>query len=229
MIALIQRVSRASVAVGGETAGEIGAGVLVLLGVERGDSDAEAARLAERVLGYRIFPDAAGKMNLSVKDVQGGLLVVPQFTLVAGELLRPTTLESVLAQPWSAGLETEIARDRVSAFNTSVWSPEGRRIQCSIAVYRSSTGARQILEHSNSRFRAFLAARHLGRPTPVRALGVEASAFRFDLGRLMGLAIGWRHRSVLATCSMLGRKSPALVELMVVVSAQQRRLATMLE
>jgi D-aminoacyl-tRNA deacylase len=83
LIALIQRVSGASVAVGGETVGEIGAGVLVLLGVERGDSDAEAARLAERVLGYRIFPDTAGKMNLSVKEVQGGLLVVPQFTLVA--------------------------------------------------------------------------------------------------------------------------------------------------
>jgi D-tyrosyl-tRNA(Tyr) deacylase len=83
LIALIQRVSRASVAVGGETVGEIGAGVLVLLGVERGDGDAEAARLAERVLGYRIFPDTAGKMNLSVKEVQGGLLVVPQFTLVA--------------------------------------------------------------------------------------------------------------------------------------------------
>ena len=80
MIALIQRVSGASVAVGGETVGEIGAGVLVLLGVERGDSDAEAARLAERVLGYRIFADTAGKMNLSVKDMQGGLLVVPQFT-----------------------------------------------------------------------------------------------------------------------------------------------------
>jgi D-tyrosyl-tRNA(Tyr) deacylase len=83
VIALIQRVTGASVAVGGETVGEIGAGVLILLGVERGDSDAEAARLAERVLGYRIFPDEAGKMNLSVKDVQGGLLVVPQFTLVA--------------------------------------------------------------------------------------------------------------------------------------------------
>ena len=83
MIALIQRVTGASVAVGGETVGEIGAGLLVLLGVERGDSDAEAARLAERVLGYRVFADDAGKMNLSVTDVRGGLLVVPQFTLVA--------------------------------------------------------------------------------------------------------------------------------------------------
>ena len=83
MIALVQRVNRASVAVGGETVGEIGVGLLALIGVERGDSGAEAARLAERVLGYRVFPDAAGKMNLSVKDVGGGLLAVPQFTLAA--------------------------------------------------------------------------------------------------------------------------------------------------
>ncbi|HEU0259261.1 MAG TPA: D-aminoacyl-tRNA deacylase [Burkholderiales bacterium] len=83
MIALIQRVAEARVAVGGETVGAIGAGLLVLLGVERDDREAEAARLAERVLGYRVFADSAGKMNLSVKDTSGGLLVVPQFTLVA--------------------------------------------------------------------------------------------------------------------------------------------------
>jgi D-aminoacyl-tRNA deacylase len=83
VIALIQRVAQASVAVGGETVGSIGPGILALIGVERGDSEAEAARLVERVLGYRIFADAAGKMNLSVKDVKGGLLAVPQFTLVA--------------------------------------------------------------------------------------------------------------------------------------------------
>ncbi len=83
MIALIQRVAEARVAVGGETVGAIGAGLLVLLGVERGDAEGEAARLAERVLGYRVFADSAGKMNLSVKDTKGGILVVPQFTLVA--------------------------------------------------------------------------------------------------------------------------------------------------
>ena len=83
MIALIQRVAEARVAVGGETVGAIGAGILALLGVERGDGEGEAARLAERVLGYRVFADSAGKMNLSVKDTNGGLLVVPQFTLVA--------------------------------------------------------------------------------------------------------------------------------------------------
>ena len=83
MIALIQRVASASVAVDNETTGTIGRGILALVGVERGDTEAEAARLLERVLGYRIFADAAGKMNLSLKDVNGGLLAVPQFTLVA--------------------------------------------------------------------------------------------------------------------------------------------------
>jgi D-tyrosyl-tRNA(Tyr) deacylase len=83
VIALIQRVAEARVAVGGETVGAIGAGLLVLLGVERGDGDGEAARLAERVLGYRVFADDAGKMNRSVADTMGGVLVVPQFTLVA--------------------------------------------------------------------------------------------------------------------------------------------------
>ncbi len=83
MIALIQRVAGASVAVGGETVGEIGAGILALVGVERGDSEEQAARLAQKVLSYRIFPDAAGKMNLSLQEVKGELLAVPQFTLVA--------------------------------------------------------------------------------------------------------------------------------------------------
>jgi D-tyrosyl-tRNA(Tyr) deacylase len=76
VIALIQRVAAASVAVGGETVGEIGTGLLALLGVERGDGDAEAARLAERVLGYRVFADSDGKMNRSLVDVQGELLIV---------------------------------------------------------------------------------------------------------------------------------------------------------
>jgi D-aminoacyl-tRNA deacylase len=83
VIALVQRVNRASVAVGGETLGEIGAGLLALIGVERGDGEPEAQRLAERVLGYRVFADAEGKMNLSLRDVGGGLLAVPQFTLAA--------------------------------------------------------------------------------------------------------------------------------------------------
>jgi D-tyrosyl-tRNA(Tyr) deacylase len=83
LIALIQRVTSARVEVAGETVGEIGPGILALVGVERGDGDEQAARLAHRVLGYRIFPDAAGRMNLSLADTGGELLAVPQFTLVA--------------------------------------------------------------------------------------------------------------------------------------------------
>jgi D-tyrosyl-tRNA(Tyr) deacylase len=83
LIALIQRVSAAKVTVEGVTVGEIAAGILALVGVERGDTKAQAERLAQKVLAYRIFPDAAGKMNLSLQDVKGELLAVPQFTLVA--------------------------------------------------------------------------------------------------------------------------------------------------
>ena len=79
----MQRVTGASVAVGGETVAEIGRGILALIGVERGDTEAEADRLLEKILGYRIFPDDAGKMNRSLRDVGGALLAVPQFTLVA--------------------------------------------------------------------------------------------------------------------------------------------------
>jgi D-tyrosyl-tRNA(Tyr) deacylase len=83
VIALVQRVAEAKVAVGGETVGAIGRGILALVGVERGDGEAEAQRLAEKVLAYRMFPDAAGKMNLSVQDIGGELLAIPQFTLAA--------------------------------------------------------------------------------------------------------------------------------------------------
>ncbi len=83
MIGLLQRVSSARVEVAGETVGSIGRGLLILIGIERGDNEGEADRLLERVLGYRVFPDAAGKMNLSVADVGGGVLLVPQFTLAA--------------------------------------------------------------------------------------------------------------------------------------------------
>ena len=83
MIALIQRVTGARVEVDGRVVGAIGRGILALVGVERGDAEAQAERLAERVLGYRIFPDPEGKMNLSLLDIRGELLAVPQFTLAA--------------------------------------------------------------------------------------------------------------------------------------------------
>jgi D-tyrosyl-tRNA(Tyr) deacylase len=83
LIALVQRVSSAAVHIDGREVAAIGKGVLALIGVERGDGEAQAARLAERVVAYRIFADAHGKMNLALKDIGGELLVVPQFTLAA--------------------------------------------------------------------------------------------------------------------------------------------------
>jgi D-tyrosyl-tRNA(Tyr) deacylase len=83
MIALIQRVARADVQVDSQTVGAIGRGTLALIGVRRGDDTLAADRLLERLLAYRIFPDEQGRMNLSLQDIQGGLLLVPQFTLAA--------------------------------------------------------------------------------------------------------------------------------------------------
>lgn len=83
MIALLQRVSQASVRVDGDVIGQIGAGLLVLLCAEKGDTEALADRMLAKMLKLRIFSDDAGKMNLSVQDVGGGLLVVSQFTLAA--------------------------------------------------------------------------------------------------------------------------------------------------
>lgn len=91
MIGLLQRVSSAKVEVSGETIGAIDEGLLVLVGVERDDDEARAARLAERLLSYRVFPNEEGRMNVSLADSGGGLLLVPQFTLVAdtGKGTRP--------------------------------------------------------------------------------------------------------------------------------------------
>ncbi|MES9906552.1 MAG: D-aminoacyl-tRNA deacylase [Sedimenticola sp.] len=83
MIGLLQRVSGARVVVGGNPIGAIGRGLLVLVGVEREDDEAKADRLMERLLGYRVFPDEDGRMNRSLRDEAGGLLLVPQFTLAA--------------------------------------------------------------------------------------------------------------------------------------------------
>lgn len=83
MIGLLQRVTEASVRVDGVTVAAIGPGLLVLVGMQRDDTDAQAHRLIERVLGYRVFPDDAGRMNRSLRDTGGALLLVPQFTLAA--------------------------------------------------------------------------------------------------------------------------------------------------
>ena len=96
MRAVFQRVTRAGVRVGGETVGEIGAGALVLLGVARDDSEADASYLAEKIASLRVFDDADGRMNLSLAETGGGLLVVSQFTLYgdARRGRRPSWIEA---------------------------------------------------------------------------------------------------------------------------------------
>ncbi len=83
MIGLLQRVSTARVEIDGKQVAKIGRGLLVLVGVEPQDSTQQADRLLERLLGYRVFPDIDGRMNLGLRDIGGGLLLVPQFTLAA--------------------------------------------------------------------------------------------------------------------------------------------------
>ena len=83
MKVLIQRVSYAEVVIGGKTNGAINQGLLLLVGMEQADTAPTVSRMTERVLNYRVFSDAEGKMNLSVRDIQGGILVVSQFTLAA--------------------------------------------------------------------------------------------------------------------------------------------------
>lgn len=102
MIGLLQRVTHAHVEVDGETIGAIGAGLLVLVGVQRGDSEIEADRLLERLLGFRVFPDDEGKMNRNLRDVRGGLLLVPQFTLAA-DTRKGTRASFTSAAPPEAG------------------------------------------------------------------------------------------------------------------------------
>jgi D-aminoacyl-tRNA deacylase len=83
MLALLQRVTEARVCVGERVVARIGAGLLVFVGVEKGDGEAQADRMLERVLGYRMFSDGRGRLNRSVTDTRGALLLVPQFTLSA--------------------------------------------------------------------------------------------------------------------------------------------------
>jgi len=116
MIALIQRVSEARVDVDGETVGAIGAGLLALVAVQPGDGEPQAERLLERMLGYRIFPDDEGRMNRSLTDSGGGLLLVSQFTLAADTKkgMRPgfsTAAAPADAERWFMRL-VEFARTR---------------------------------------------------------------------------------------------------------------------
>ena len=116
MIGLIQRVSEASVAVEGNIVGQIGRGLLVLVGVEKLDDEASARRLLERLLGYRVFPDALGKMNLSLSDIAGELLLVPQFTLAADthKGTRPSFSSAASPELWAALFDYFVAIARES-------------------------------------------------------------------------------------------------------------------
>lgn len=100
MIALLQRVNWAQIHIAGQLSARIDRGLLVLLGIERDDNEAKADRLLQRLLDYRVFPDAEGRMNLSLRDVQGELLLVSQFTLAAttDKGLRPG-FSSAMAPP----------------------------------------------------------------------------------------------------------------------------------
>ncbi|EOY5405899.1 D-aminoacyl-tRNA deacylase [Cronobacter sakazakii] len=120
MITLIQRVTHASVRVGDEVTGEIGPGLLVLLGVEKDDDEQKANRLCERVLGYRIFSDEQGKMNLNVQQAGGSVLVVSQFTLPADteKGLRPSFSRGAPPEQAQALYDYFVSRCRAAGMTT---------------------------------------------------------------------------------------------------------------
>ena len=128
MIGLIQRVSEASVTVESSVAGQISRGLLVLLGVEKHDNHRSAQRLLERLLGYRVFPDDTGRMNLSLADIGGGLLLVPQFTLAADTRRGTRPSFSSAASP-ELGAElfeyfVQIAREKHAIVATGVFGAD---------------------------------------------------------------------------------------------------------
>ena len=133
MLGLVQRVSSASVSIEGSITGEIGQGILLLLGVQKNDSKADAEKLLQKILSYRIFSDDEGKMNLSLSDVSGGLLIVSQFTLAADTKkgLRPSF--SSAAPPEIAERLYDYFLAQASAHHTSVQSGQfGANMQVSL-------------------------------------------------------------------------------------------------
>jgi D-tyrosyl-tRNA(Tyr) deacylase len=128
MIGLIQRVSEASVKVEDSITGQIARGLLVLVGVEKMDDETTAQRLLERIIGYRVFPDAQGKMNLSLADIGGELLLVSQFTLVADthKGTRPSFSSAAPPEQGKALFErfVQIARERHGKVATGVFGAD---------------------------------------------------------------------------------------------------------
>jgi D-tyrosyl-tRNA(Tyr) deacylase len=124
MIALLQRVTEARVVVDDRVVGEIAAGALALVCAERGDDEASAGRLVERILSFRMFPDEAGKMNLSVSDTGGGLLLVPQFTLAADTRSGNRPSFTPAAEPARGRALFELAVERARSRHAVVASGE---------------------------------------------------------------------------------------------------------
>ena len=122
MIALIQRVNEASVLVAGERLGAIGRGILALVAIEPGDGEPEVARMLERLLGYRVFEDAEGRMNRSLADIGGGLLLVPQFTLAADTRKGMRASFTSAAPPETGRIVFERLLDRARASHPTVES-----------------------------------------------------------------------------------------------------------
>jgi D-tyrosyl-tRNA(Tyr) deacylase len=122
MIALIQRVNEASVLVAGERLGAIGRGILALVAIEPGDGEPEVARMLERLLGYRVFEDAEGRMNRSLADIGGGLLLVPQFTLAADTRKGMRASFTSAAAPETGRIVFERLLDRARASHPTVES-----------------------------------------------------------------------------------------------------------
>jgi D-tyrosyl-tRNA(Tyr) deacylase len=123
MLALIRRVTQARVEVDGDTVGAIGPGLLALVGIQPDDGQAQIARMAQRLLGYRVFADAQGKMNRSLADTGGGLLLVSQFTLAADTSsgMRPgfsTAAPPELAEPLFSRLEQTCRKEHAGGVET---------------------------------------------------------------------------------------------------------------
>lgn len=133
MIALLQRVSQAKVEVDGATIGAIGPGLMVLLCAERGDQAAQAEALLTKLLAYRVFSDAAGKMNHSLTQVEGGLLLVPQFTLAADTRSGSRPSFTPAAEPAEAARLFDFFVDRARACHATVATGQfGAHMQVSL-------------------------------------------------------------------------------------------------
>ena len=134
MIGLLQRVSQGKVQVDGATVGQIGAGLVVLLAVEPTDGEAQADRLMDRIVHYRVFEDAAGRMNLSLLDTGGGLLLVPQFTLAAdtSKGLRPSFTSAAPPELGRRLFEYAVTRARARLGERVATGQFGARMQVSL-------------------------------------------------------------------------------------------------